>query len=87
MNTANLPPVNPTAEQLAEWAAAYGHTLVTVECRCRACRADAATLGRERLVAEATEAFVARFGKHRTVQLANDPELAAGQRFFRQVIA
>ena len=74
-----------TATELATYAAQTGHTLVAVECRCRSCKADAATLGSTfpGLRAEATEAFVAAVGKHHVVNIANDPELAAHNRWVR----
>lgn len=76
-----------TAAELKTYAEQTGHTLVTVECRCRLCKADAATLGLDfpGLRAEATEAFVAAVGKHHVVNIANDPQLEAHNRWVRAI--
>ena len=61
------------------------HRLITVECDCRICKANAAKLGVSLpLTAEVTEAFLAAVGAHAAVQEANHPVLGAS---FRRTMA
>ena len=57
------------------------HTMTTVECTCRTCKANAKRLGvAGPLRATVTEAFLAQAGAHTAVHMANDPIFGASFR-------